>query len=927
GDGSGTEILEPDSNDLFQVQHVFQLPEMKLISVNLRDEDGGENLLEFPFPIMPRIRVTAEPDTTVEEGEDVIFTSIAEGAEEEMLFGEWLIKDESGDIIDGEEALFTFLYLFADNGSYEVICIAYMEIEMYLMYLEQQAMQILEQLQDSEYYQYMEQILAYVLQNYTDYYSEDELMMMFSDMDTLSVSVLNVAPQADAGPDTTGIEQQSLPFIGSFTDPGPEDTHTIEWDFGDGSPVSTTIVTSHSFAVPGDYTVVLTVTDKDGDAGTDSCMVTIEPDNQKPELIPIADQVMDEGDSLTVNITAADADGDTVEISAQNLPAFAALTDYGNNTGSLLLTPDYEQAGIYTAVSVMVSDGELSDTTTFSITVNDVNRAPELTTIPDQMVDEGDTLLIPLTASDPDTGDVISFSVSALPQFGALTDQGEGTAEIMLSPDYNQAGSYEGISVMVSDGELSDTTTFSITVNNVNRAPELTTIPDQMMDEADTLVVSLTAADPDSGDMVILSVSNLPQFGSFTDQGEGMGEIMIYPDYEQAGSYENILIQASDGTLADSVSFTLTVTNVNRKPVMADIADQEMDIWESLQVSCSATDPDQEPLTYSLSNAPDFAQLTDQGDGTADILCAPQVTEDGVYADIMVIVSDGDLADTTWFQLTVYPGIFTQGLALIVYQGIDVNTGVIQGAAQQLTGQQIKMEGNALLQGDLLVPGTPSISVQEQAQYTGIQEGSGSTEPSGYTITLRGNASVGWIRTRTDPVDMPQVVPPAAPAGTRYVNLNQPGDSPGDFATIRNLTLNADYGTLSVPPGTYGHFTANSQTGFVLGIPGSAQPVVYEFEYLTINANSTLEVVGPVIVIVGQGFNPNGQVGTPGMAAYLELQIAAGQVILNSGSELHCNLMAPNSQVMVNGGAFIIGGIACDELRLNGNAVIQVEGF
>ncbi len=52
--------------------------------------------------------------------------------------------------------------------------------------------------------------------------------------DTASVTVSNVDPTVDAGTDQTVNEGEIVSFNGSFTDPGSDDTHTIDWDFGDG---------------------------------------------------------------------------------------------------------------------------------------------------------------------------------------------------------------------------------------------------------------------------------------------------------------------------------------------------------------------------------------------------------------------------------------------------------------------------------------------------------------------------------------------------------------------------------------------------------------------------------------------------------------------------------------------------------------------
>ncbi|NOZ29289.1 MAG: DUF1349 domain-containing protein [Chloroflexi bacterium] len=104
--------------------------------------------------------------------------------------------------------------------------------------------------------------------------------------DDATVTVSNVAPVVDAGPDQTVYEDSVVNLaLVTFTDPGVLDTHTATIDWGDGSPLeigivsevggSGTVTSSHVYPDPGVYTVTVTVTDNDDYVGTDTMVATV----------------------------------------------------------------------------------------------------------------------------------------------------------------------------------------------------------------------------------------------------------------------------------------------------------------------------------------------------------------------------------------------------------------------------------------------------------------------------------------------------------------------------------------------------------------------------------------------------------------------------------------------------------------------------
>lgn len=96
-----------------------------------------------------------------------------------------------------------------------------------------------------------------------------------SDTSTAGVTVVNAPPVANAGSDQTVNEGAIVNFLGSFTDLGTADTHTVEWNFGDGNTASGLLNPTHTYGDNGVYTVTLKVTDDDSDYDTDTCTVTV----------------------------------------------------------------------------------------------------------------------------------------------------------------------------------------------------------------------------------------------------------------------------------------------------------------------------------------------------------------------------------------------------------------------------------------------------------------------------------------------------------------------------------------------------------------------------------------------------------------------------------------------------------------------------
>lgn len=252
------------------------------------------------------------------------------------------------------------------------------------------------------------------------------------------------------------------------------------------------------------------------------------------------------------------------------------------------------------------------------------------------------------------------------------------------------------------------------------------------------------------------------------------------------------------------------------------------------------------------------------------------------------------------------------------------NSGRIEGSVRLITAENVTLNGSGTITSALLVPGTPSVILNGHPSFGGTIAGSGSAQPSNYQITLNGTATLGNLITRTDPVSMSTVSTPPASTGTRDVTIDTPGQDPGNFATIRNLTLNGNVGPISVPPGNYGNLIANGGSSFVFGVANSTS--VYNVNSLTLNGGATLTLAGPVSLTSATSVTLNGNAGVQNNPSWMSLNISGGGLTVNGNAAFYGNVLAPVGHVTVNGNTLIQGSVICDRLTVNGNGLIKGGG-
>jgi len=261
---------------------------------------------------------------------------------------------------------------------------------------------------------------------------------------------------------------------------------TFEIDSEVGKIIGTRFTYSPDFNSAGVYSVELTATSNEQ---TDNRIfsVTVVDKNRAPS-IEVPDQQVEIDEELRLELMefSDDPDNDALE--------FSLISGVGEVMGDTYVFVSSDIYAGENSVTVGVGDGKGgTDSTSFSVTVFESNSAPQIN-LPDQTIEEGENLSVDLLDYTTDAdGDTLTFEL--IDGAGAV----QGTI-YEYSSDYESAGVY-GATIGVSDTKgASSSDQFQITVENVNRKPEVPANQSPADGETDVATGSSlqwTCSDPD----------------------------------------------------------------------------------------------------------------------------------------------------------------------------------------------------------------------------------------------------------------------------------------------------------------------------------------------------------------------------------------------------------------------------------------------
>ena len=201
------------------------------------------------------------------------------------------------------------------------------------------------------------------------------------------------------------------------------------------------------------------------------------------------------------------------------------------------------------------------------------------------MVKETELVSLVPQAEDPDK-DILAFTFTS-----PIDDNGE------WQTTYGDAGEYTA-TVTASDGSLTTSKEILIIVNRKEEAPVIDSFNPQEkaieINEIDTISFEVDISD--LNDDVLRYIWKL--------DGEAVGDESSYAyetTYEDSGSH-TVKVSTSDGIFDTENIWSVTVNNINRKPLLEEIEDIVASENDRVIIELEAIDGDGDELSYEISD-------------------------------------------------------------------------------------------------------------------------------------------------------------------------------------------------------------------------------------------------------------------------------------------------------------------------------------
>ncbi|MBL7689555.1 MAG: putative Ig domain-containing protein [Bdellovibrionaceae bacterium] len=268
----------------------------------------------------------------------------------------------------------------------------------------------------------------------------------------------------------TDVTQYSYLFGPSLTT-----TCLAVWSYSAAAPVATTLAPDLSSTPNGFVRVCVRGADAAGNwisvgSAYSTIWEKIAPNIAPAINVTSCSTTASEDTAYACSPVITDADGPSLTVSFAGSHTCGPWLSVNSTTGALSGTPLQADAGTCT-VAITATDGSLSDTKSYSLTVNAVNDAPTLNvaSCATTVAQDAAYACSPVT-TDPDNAS-FTYAFAGTHTCGPWLSVNGTTGALSGTPGDNDVGACT-IAVTVNDGAATQTSTIAFTVTNV--APTLT---------------------------------------------------------------------------------------------------------------------------------------------------------------------------------------------------------------------------------------------------------------------------------------------------------------------------------------------------------------------------------------------------------------------------------------------------------------------
>lgn len=294
---------------------------------------------------------------------------------------------------------------------------------------------------------------------------------------------------------------------------------------------------------------------------------------------------------------------------------------------------------------ITANDGALAVSATMQVVVNPapapVNQPPVVGAGANQVVTLPAAANLHGTVSDDGLPVAATVMAAWSQESGPMPSIVTTPTTVDTAATFVQPGTYV-FRLTASDGALSASATTQVTV--LDGPPSLSAPGDRTVPLGSTLEVRLTATDPNPNDRLTYQLDGGP-VGAVL----GADHVVRWtPTALQLGATSIAAhVQDSFGH-SDATTFAVTAVAANRPPQLAPQPDADVRIGGIFARTLSATDPDSDPLAFSLISGP--AGMSVNG---SQLSWPPVPSAPGSHVVTVAVTDSGGLIDSARFTLTV----------------------------------------------------------------------------------------------------------------------------------------------------------------------------------------------------------------------------------------------------------------------------------